>query len=585
MSAGVNMLFLAPVTALLLLIIVWPAAKTIYDSFVDRGRFAGVDNYWDALRDPQLRTALWNTVIWAVVVPVLLVVLGYVLAALSRRVRARAVFTVVLMPMALPLVVTGSAFRLLYDPSPTRGPATALFQAVAGWFGINPPSVPPLLGPKLVTWTLMSAFVWAWVGLAVVVFRTAMDDIPLELEDAVRAEGGDSLRVLRDVQWPFLRRVAATLIVIFAVAASRTFDLVLVMAPGSVQDKAELIALYLLRQPSVDASGEASAVGVVWLSVVVVGSMLAALGVRYDWPWPVRSAVRVQSRRRPQRRWQPTARVVRRPGRAAAAARVTGSAALGLAVGWWASPVALLVLTSFHAPVDQALRGFRAPLSTSTYAGMFRDTELSRALLPTAAMALVVTVVVVVVAVLTAYTWAWLNLPGSRLVIVVFLVAAVVPIQAIARPLHTILVTLGLQNTVLVLVLVHIGRGIPFAVLVLRNSFAAVPADQLRQARLRTSSELKVLGRVVLPAARPAIIAVAAIEFILVWNDMVVGLLFGGPGFNPVGMVLFGQGRQFVTSASVVAAGSVIVSVLPLLVVLAARRWIVTGLVSGVVQR
>jgi alpha-glucoside transport system permease protein len=593
--AGTRILLLAPAIGLLGLATVWPAAKTVFDSFVDRGRFAGGDNYWNALHDPQLRTDLWNTVVWAVVVPVLLTALGYVFATLSRRVRARAVFTVVLMPMALPLIVTGSAFRLLYDPLPDRGPATALVDMVAGWLGLD---VPPLLGPTLVPWALMSAFVWAWVGFAVVVFRTALDDIPLEVEDAVRAEGGGSLRVLRDVHWPFLRKVAAVLLVVFAVADIRTFDLVLMMAPGSVQDEAELPALYLLRQPSVDASGEAAAVAVVWLFVVVVGAILAARGERraarggrraargggFDVPWPVRLVAREPSGRRPQPWRQPTLRAIRRPGRGAAVARVAGRAAVGLALVWWAAPVVLLVLTSLHAPVDQAVRGWRAPLSTTAYSDLFGKTELGGALLPTAAMALAVTVAVVVAAALAAYTWTWLGLPESKLVTVVFLAAAVVPIQAFALPLHTTLVGFGLNNTFLVLALVHVGRGIPLAVLFLRDSFAAVPADHLRRVRPRAHHELEVLRTVVVPAAWPAIIAVATLEFILVWNDLVVALLFGGPGFNPVGMVLFGQSRQFVTSASVVAAGSVVVSVLPLLVIVASRRWIVAGLVSGVVR-
>src|SRR5262245_18452622 len=97
---------------------------------------------------------------------------------------------------------------------------------------------------------------------------------------------------------------------------------------------------------------------------------------------------------------------------------------------------------------------------------------------------------------------------------------------------------------------VHIGGGLPFAVLVLRNAFAAAPAARLRLARLHMRGETEVLRRVVAPAAWPAIVAVAALDYSLVWNDLVVGFLFGGPGFTPVGMTLFGQSRQFVTGAA-----------------------------------
>jgi alpha-glucoside transport system permease protein len=577
------LLWLVPALATLGLVLAWPAVKTVRDSFVGDDRsFTGAHNYLSALRDPQLRVDLVNTGIWAVVVPVLVTALGYALAVLSRRTRHAAVFRLVLLPMALPLMVTGVAFRLLYSPSPSLGPATAIARSAASWIGVDPDSIPPLLGPALVTAALVSAFAWAWVGLAVVVFRAALDDIPPELEDAVRAEGADSWRVLRDVQWPFLRRVTATLVVLLAVVASRTFDLVLVMAPGSVQDRAEVLALYILRQSNVQAYGEAAAVGVVWLLVVAVGTVLVARGTRDDWPAPHAVAPRRPPAERQRR--SSAALSVRRPGRAAAAARVARRTALGLAVAVWVFPVLLLVLVSLHEPVDPATRGWLAPLSLASYHEALGAT-LVGSLLPTAALAAGVTVVVLGVAAVTAYSLAWLRPPGAAAATVVLVVAAIIPIQAIAKPLNQLLAPLGLQGTALALGLVHIGRGIPFAVLVLRIAFAAVPADHIRRARLRGDNELRVLTRVVAPAARPALITVATLGFMLVWNDLVVGLLFGGPGFTPVGMVVFGQTRQFVTNAGTLAAASVMASVLPALVILLAQRPIVSGLISGVVRR
>ncbi|HET8680978.1 MAG TPA: ABC transporter permease subunit, partial [Micromonosporaceae bacterium] len=147
----------------------------------------------------------------------------------------------------------------------------------------------------------------------------------------------------------------------------------------------------------------------------------------------------------------------------------------------------------------------------------------------------------------------------------------------VVSPLHG-------YGTAVLLGVVHVGFGLPFVVLVLRNAFGAVPADRVRRARLRLS-EFGVLVRVVAPAARRALVAVAAIEFVLVWNDVVVALLFGGPGFSSVGLGLFGQSRQFVTNANVVAAGAVVISVIPLLVVLGLQRSIVTGLVPGAERR
>lgn len=573
--AGAGLLWQLPVLVILALVLAWPAVKTFQWSLsTGTGAFAGVENFRAVLTDPQFWVALRNTGIWAVVVPVLVTALGYALAVLSIRIRASFVTTLVLLPMALPLVVTGIAFRLLYSPSPSLGPATAIQHRLAGLFGVDPDTIAPLLGPRLVTAALISAFIWAWVGLAVVVLRTALDNIPAGLDDAVRAEGASSWRVLRDVQWPFLRRTAAILVVLLAVVASRTFDLVLVMVPNSVQDEAEVLALYILRQANVQATGEGAAVGVVWLLVAAVGAMLAVRSARHEWPAPAGTSQPAGGARGP----------ARRPGRAATTGRLAGRGALWFAAAVWSFPIALLVLVSLHAPVDPVLRGWIAPLSVASYDELFA-TAFPQALAPTATVAVCVTVAVVLLGGLAAHSLAWLNPYGARAATVVLVAAAIVPIQAIAKPLHQLLSPLGLQGTVLALVVVHIGRGLPFAVLVLRNAFAAVPPDRLRLARLQMRGESEVFLRVVVPAAWPAIVAVAALNFVLVWNDLAVGFLFGGPGLTPVGVTLLGQSRQFATAAGLLAAGSVIAALPPLLVVLLARRHLAAGLVTGVANR
>ena len=85
-------------------------------------------------------------------------------------------------------------------------------------------------------------------------------------------------------------------------------------------------------------------------------------------------------------------------------------------------------------------------------------------------------------------------------------------------------------------------------------------------------------------AALPAVVAVAVLEFVQVWNDLVVGLLFSGPDGIPLGLLLYGQSRQFVANSGPLAATSVLVSVLPVLLVVLARRQVVAGLVSGAIR-
>ena len=127
--------------------------------------------------------------------------------------------------------------------------------------------------------------------------------------------------------------------------------------------------------------------------------------------------------------------------------------------------------------------GWIAPLSWASYAAL-PETDLVGTLLQTAALGLVATAAVIAIASLAAYSLAWLHPYGEGAATALLLLAAIVPIQAIAKPLHQFFSQAGLQGTDLALAIVHIGRGIPFAVLLLRNAFAAVGSDRIRRARL-----------------------------------------------------------------------------------------------------
>jgi ABC-type glycerol-3-phosphate transport system permease component len=182
------------------------------------------------------------------------------------------------------------------------------------------------------------------------------------------------------------------------------------------------------------------------------------------------------------------------------------------------------------------------------------------ALVRTALLATVVTAIVVTVSVLAGYALVWLGTPGlGGTAVVMLLAAAVIPVQVVVLPVSEVLNRAGI-SPVLTLILIHVAVGVPFTVLVFRWSFARVPADQVRRARLLSGGEWTVLRRVVLPMARPSLIALAALEFIQVWNDLVVSLLVGAPEVLPIGPVLLSQARQFTSGSGVLAAGSVIAS-------------------------
>jgi alpha-glucoside transport system permease protein len=159
----------------------------------------------------------------------------------------------------------------------------------------------------------------------------------------------------------------------------------------------------------------------------------------------------------------------------------------------------------------------------------------------------------------------------------------VLPVQAVAVPLGRELEVLGLSNTQLGLVLAHAALGLPFALLLLRAAFAGRPPSVPQAFAPRGTRWLSVLGSEA-KASWMAVLAVAVLQFVQVWDDLVVGLLLSGSETGVLSLAVLGQGRQFAASSGPVAATAVISVLVPLTLVLATGRWLVRGLSAGVAR-
>jgi alpha-glucoside transport system permease protein len=556
-----------PTVLLLGVVIAWPVVWTVHEAVFDDP----AARFQEAFADPLAPRAVVLTIIWTVLVPLVVVVVGYLLAQASRRTRLGTAGTVVLAaPMALSMVVTGIAYRLLYDPSPERGAATLVATVLPG------PAPPSWLGPSLITFSVMSGFVWAWVGIAVLVFRAVLDGTPQQVIDAARAEGANLWGLLFTVRLPMLRRVAALLLALIAVGTARSFDLVLLMVPGSVRDNAMVLPVHLWQH-----SGEAGTpLGLVWLGILAIVVVLASVGARQQWPFQITLPNLEHVA------WWPGRLDPGLSGGESALRRRLSLVAVAVAVTVWAFPIVLLVSTAFRSPVDATFTSWGWLPSFESFGKLFTEASMLDALARTLVLASVVTVVVVVLGCLAAYALVWLRPPGrGGTAAVLLFAAAVVPVQIIVPGVAALLGEIRMAPTASVLVFVHIAVGLPFAILLLRQAFVAVPVELLNRMRLRVEGDGGMLRAVVRGPARPALIAVAALEFVRVWNDLMVALLVGVPEVSPVGLVLFDESRQFATNAGVLAAGAVVVSLVPLTIVTLTWRHVVTALVSGVVRR
>ncbi|MFI9724334.1 carbohydrate ABC transporter permease [Streptomyces sp. NPDC052396] len=130
-------LFLLPALALLGALVVYPIGYSVYRSLFDASGhgFVGLDNYHEVFSDDRIRTALKNNVIWVIVAPSIATALGLVFAVLTERVRWGTAFKlVVFMPMAISMLAAGIIFRLVYEQSPDKGVANAVWVSVHDTF-------------------------------------------------------------------------------------------------------------------------------------------------------------------------------------------------------------------------------------------------------------------------------------------------------------------------------------------------------------------------------------------------------------------------------------------------------------------
>ncbi|QNP67221.1 carbohydrate ABC transporter permease [Streptomyces genisteinicus] len=256
----------------------------------------------------------------------------------------------------------------------------------------------------------------------------------------------------------------------------------------------------------------------------------------------------------------------------------------------WITPLAGLFLSSLRDENENAAGGwwtsFTDPsqLSLDNYTALFQDSGITTAFWNTVLIAVPTTVLVVGIAALAGYAFAWLEFPGRDAIFLVVVGLLVVPVQIGLLPVAKLFGAVGLFGTVAGVILFHVAYGLPFAVFLLRNYFAEIPREMLEAARMDGGGEWRIFSRLVLPLGRPAIASLAIFQFLWVWNDMLVALLFADSGSQPLTVALQSQMRQFGSNIGVLAPGAFLSLVVPLVVFFAFQRHFVQGVMAGSVK-
>ncbi|MGW3957314.1 carbohydrate ABC transporter permease [Streptomyces sp. NPDC004752] len=283
----------------------------------------------------------------------------------------------------------------------------------------------------------------------------------------------------------------------------------------------------------------------------------------------------------------------RRPLGARIAERLSGAlvrAVLAVVGLFWLVPTIGLLISSLRAPEDMSADGwwhvFTEPsqLTFDSYRKLLENGDITDSLVNTVLITVPATVLVVVIGSLAGYAFAWMEFPGRDWWFLAVVGLLVVPVQVALIPIAELFGTIGLFGSILGVVLFHTGFGLPFAVFLLRNFFAEIPRELLEAARLDGAGELRLFARVVLPLGGPAIASLGIFQFLWVWNDMLVALVFAKSGSQPITVALQTQVRQFGNNIDVLAPGAFISMVIPLAVFFAFQRQFVSGVMAGAVK-
>ena len=253
----------------------------------------------------------------------------------------------------------------------------------------------------------------------------------------------------------------------------------------------------------------------------------------------------------------------------------------------WLVPTIGLLVSSFRTAADNSDSGWwtvltaPAQLSLQPYRDLLDDPTIVDAFVNTVLITIPSALLVVAVASLAAYAFAWIRFPGRDVLFLIVVGLLVVPLQVALIPVARLYDLLGLFGTIPGVVLFHVAFGLPFAIFLLRNFFVGLPHELLEAARMDGASEWTVFRKVVLPLGLPAIASLLIFQFLWVWNDLLVALVFAGGETQPLTVAIREQLRSFSANIDVIAPAAFLQMVVPLMVFFAFQRYFIQGLLAG----
>jgi alpha-glucoside transport system permease protein len=184
-----------------------------------------------------------------------------------------------------------------------------------------------------------------------------------------------------------------------------------------------------------------------------------------------------------------------------------------------------------------------------------------------------------------AYAFSWINFPFRDTIFLTIVALMVVPIQMALVPLLRLFRDLGIHEWFIGIWLAHTAFGLPLAIFLLRNFFITLPRDLIEAARVDGASNLRIFLRVVLPLSVPALASYGIFQFLWVWNDLLMALVFiSDSDLFPMTKRINEMQGTYGAEYHFLASGAFLLMIVPLIVFFALQRYFVQGLLAGSVK-